>query len=428
MIMAVLFISLAILLILNVPIAVSLAVSSISAMLVGGMASDLVVLAQKLFTSMDSFPFMAVPFFMLSGEIMTKGGISKRLIEFASALVGWLPGGMGIVTVVSSGFFGAISGSNAATTAAIGSIMIPAMEDSGYPKDYATTVAASAGTLGVVVPPSTPMITYGVISGVSIAALFAAGIVPALIMIITMSILLIFQSKKHNYPTLPFNLKRLGKSTYRALGAILMPVLILGSIYAGIATPTEAAAISVAYALIVSMFVYKELKLEDLKPIIVSAGKTTAVVLFVIATSGAFSWIMVTQNMPATIANFVLGISNNPILIALFINILLLILGVFLETNAVILMVAPILIPIGQAIGISPLTLGIIMVVNTSVGMITPPMALNIIIASGISGVSIERVAKKIVPFLIILIIDIIIITYIPGLIEFLPRALGLIV
>ena len=426
MIMAVLFITLGILLILNVPIAVCLGGASIAAMLAGGMSSQLVVLAQKLFTSMDSFPFMAVPFFMLSGEIMTRGGISKRLIDFANSLVGWMPGGLGIVTVVSCAFFGAISGSNAATVAAIGGIMIPAMVKAGYPKDYATAVAASAGTLGVVVPPSTPMITYGVVSGVSIAALFAAGIIPAVIMVASMSIVLIFQSKKHSYPTQPFSLKELARSTYKAIGAILMPVLILGSIYRGAATPTEAASISVVYALIVSMFIYKELKLSDLKPIVVSAGKSTAVVLFVIATSGAFSWIMVTQNMPTTIANTILSISNNPILIALFINVLLLILGVFLETNAIILMVAPILIPIGKAIGLDPLTLGIIMTVNTSVGMLTPPMALNIIIAAGISKVSIEKVAVKLVPLFIVLVIDVLIITYVPELIEFLPMKLGL--
>lgn len=428
MIMAVLFISLAVLLVMNVPIAVCLAVASIIAMVAGDMSSSLMVLTQKLFTSMDSFPFMAVPFFMLSGEIMTKGGISSRLINFARSLVGWLPGGMGIVTVVACAFFGAISGSNAATVAAIGAIMIPAMIKAGYPEDYATAVAASAGTLGVVVPPSTPMITYGVVSGVSIAALFTAGFLPAIIMVISMSIVLVVQSAKRHYPTYPFSFSQLGKATYKAIGALLMPILILGSIYRGIATPTEAAALSVVYALVVSMFIYKELKLSDLKGILVSAGRSTSVVLFVIATSGAFSWLMVTQNMPNTIANFILSISNNPIIVALFINILLLILGIFLETNAIILMVAPILLPIGAAIGISPLSLGIIMIVNTSVGMITPPMALNIIIASGISNVSIERVASKIIVFLLVLILDILIITYIPGLIEWLPRLAGQII
>ncbi len=422
----VLFGVLAALLLLNVPIAVCLALACGAAFIVSGMTDSMIIIPQKMFTSMDSFPFMAVPFFMLAGSLMESGGMSKRLIEFAKNLVGALPGGLGIITVVSSGFFGALSGSNAATVAAIGGTMIPAMQEDGYPNDYAAAVAASAGTLGVVVPPSTPMITYGVVSGVSISTLFMAGFLPAFLMIITMSIVIIIKARKYNFPTIKVNMRDLCKSFVNAIFAIIMPVVILGGIYGGIFTPTESAAVAVIYALIVSVFVYKEIALKDLGEVIIRAGKSTAVVMFVIAASGAFSWLLVSQRIPNMMAEAILSVLSNKYAILLVINLLLLVLGIFLETNAIILMITPMLLPIAAQIGVSYLELGIIMVVNTSVGMLTPPMALNILIASGIGKVSIERVARQVVPFLLALIIDIMIITYIPGMIEFIPKALNM--
>lgn len=422
----VLFGVLAALLLLNVPIAVCLALACGAAFIVSGMAGNMIIIPQKMFASMDSFPFMAVPFFMLAGSLMESGGMSKRLIEFAKNLVGALPGGLGIITVVSSGFFGALSGSNAATVAAIGGTMIPAMEEDGYPPDYACAVAASAGTLGVVVPPSTPMITYGVVSGVSISTLFMAGFLPALLMIITMSIVIVVKARKYNFPTVKVSFKNLVTSFGRAIFAIIMPVVILGGIYGGIFTPTESAAVAVVYALVISVFVYKEIKFKDLGGVIIRAGKSTAVVMFVIATSGAFSWLLVSQRIPSMMAEAILSVLSNKYAILMVINLLLLVLGVFLETNAIILMITPMLMPIAAQIGVSYLELGIIMVVNTSVGMLTPPMALNILIASGIGKQSIEKVSRQIIPFLVALIIDIMIITYIPGLIEFVPRALGM--
>ncbi|MEA4816444.1 MAG: TRAP transporter large permease [Lachnospiraceae bacterium] len=424
---AILFLSLAILLVINVPIAVCLALACAAALVYGGMGSNIIIIPQRMFTSMDSFPFMAVPFFMLAGGIMESGGMSKRLVNFAKQLVGFLPGGLGIITVVASGFFGALSGSNAATVAAIGGIMIPAMEKDGYPSDYACAISASAGTLGVVVPPSTPMITYAVVSGVSIGTMFIAGFIPALLMIISLSIVLSIMAKKYNFPLIRINRKDLWKSFKEAIFAIIMPVVILGGIYGGIFTPTESAAVAVLYSIIISMFVYREISLKDLKGIIIKAGRATAVVLFVIATSGAFSWLLVSQKIPDAIAAFVLGLSSNPVIIMLLLNIILLILGVFLETNAIILLITPMLLPIVSKIGVSYLEIGIILVVNTSVGMLTPPMALNILVASGIGNQTIEKIAKKVVPFLLVLILDIFIITFVPGFIEFLPKLMGLI-
>lgn len=424
---AVLFFVLLGLLLLNVPIAVCLTLACGAAMVVGGLGGNLVVLPQKMFTAMDSFPFMAVPFFMLAGGIMESGGISKRIISFAKALIGWVPGALSVITVLASGFFGAISGSNAATVSAIGGMMIPSMREDGYENDYACAVAASAGTLGVVVPPSTPMITFGVVSGVSIGTLFMAGFVPAILMIVTLSTVMIIRAHNLHVSTIPFSLKNLWSAFLHSILALLMPVIILGGIYGGIFTPTESAAVAIVYALIVSMGIYREIKPRDLPRIIIAAGRSTATVMFVIAASGAFSWLLVYNRIPETIANAVLNVVSNKYVILLILNLLMLVLGVFLETNAIILMITPMLLPIADRIGVSYLEIGLIMVVNTSVGMLTPPMALNILIAAGIGHDTIERISKKVIPFLLVLILDIFIITYVPGFATFLPKLLGMI-
>lgn len=421
----ILFISLAVLLLFNIPIAVSLGLATFFGIIFSDLSIPLTMIPQRMFTAVDSFPFMAIPFFMLSGVLMETGGISRRLINFAKNLVGVLPGGLGIIAVVASAFFGAISGSNAATVAAIGGIMVPSMVKEKYPKDYACAVVASAGTLGVVVPPSVPMITYGVISGVSIGTLFLAGFMPALLMVVTLSGTIMFIANKHDFPKHSFSMKELGRSFVDAIGAILMPVIVLGGIYGGIFTPTEAAAVACVYALIITLLIYREIKIKNLYNIIVSAGQSTAIVFFVIATSSGFSWLLTAEGIPEVIASGILSISDNALVIMLLINVLLLVLGVFLETNAIILLVTPILLPIAAHIGLNPLVLGIIMVVNTSVGMLTPPMALNILIASGIGNVSIEAISKKTIPFLVVLIINILILTYIPDIILFLPRIFG---
>lgn len=421
----ILIFSLGILLLLNVPIAVSLGLATFFAIIGSGLSIPLTVIPQSMLTSLDSFSFMAIPFFMLAGTIMQAGGISRRLINFAKSLVGALPGGLGIITVFSSGFFGAISGSNAATVAAIGKIMIPSMSGEKYQKDYASAIVASSGTLGVVVPPSVPMITYGVISGVSIGTLFLAGIVPALLMIIALSVVIIYFANKHNLPRGRLSLRELKKSFIDAILAILMPVIILGGIYGGVFTPTEAAAVACVYALIVTFAVYREIKIKDLYHIIIDAGQGTAIVFFIIATSSSFSWLLTAERIPAKIASSVLSISENAIFILLTINIILLAFGVFLETNAVILLLTPILLPIAAQIGLDPLVLGIIIIVNTSIGMITPPLALNIVIASGIGKASIEDISKKIIPFFIALLIVVLILTYLPDIVLFLPNLLG---
>lgn len=422
----ILFCTLGLLLLLNVPIAVCMGLASFVAIAFSGSATPLTVVPQRMFTAMDSFPFMAIPFFMLAGALMESGGISRRLIDFAKNLVGFLPGGLGVITVVSSAFFGAISGSNAATVAAIGSVMIPAMEKDHYPKDVASAITASAGTLGVVVPPSVPMITYGVIGNVSIAALFMSGFVPAGLIVCSLGLVLFFQARKLNLPRLPFSVSGVVKSFCNAFWALMMPVIILGGIYGGVFTPTEAASVAVLYGLVVSLFVYRELKVAMLPAIIIRAGLGTAIVLFIIASSSSFAWLLTAANVPTAIASSVLAFSSEKYIILTLINVTLLIFGIFLETNAIILLLTPMLLPIAASIGLDPLLLGVIIIVNTSVGMITPPMALNIFIASSVGGETIERISAKIFPYLAILILDVLLISYIPSISLWLPKVAGL--
>lgn len=426
MVSLILFGSLALLLLLNVPIAVSLGLASIFTIVFGGLEIPLTMIPQRLFTALDSFPFMAVPFFMLSGLLMEKGGLSRRLVNFAKSLVGGLPGSLGVITTIAAAFFGAISGSNTATVAAIGGIMIPEMIKEKYPKDYACAVAASAGTLGVVIPPSVPMIVYAVISGVSIGTLFVAGIVPGLLMAIALVATNIVIGKKYNLAGKKVSLKELWKSFIEAIPALLMPVIILGGIYGGIFTPTEAAAVACVYSLIVTMVFYREIKIKDLYGIFIDSGLTSAIVFFVIATSSPFSWFLTAERIPDVVATAILGVSDNPYIILTLITVLLLFLGVFLEMNAIILLMAPLLLPVAAEIGISALILGILMVVNKSVGTLTPPLAVNLLVAAGIGKVSIEDISKKVIPFLVVLMVILFIMTYFHEIIYILPRMLGL--
>jgi C4-dicarboxylate transporter DctM subunit len=423
----VLFGTLAALLLLNVPIAVCMGLASFAAIVFSASSTPLTMIPQRMFTAIDSFPFMAVPFFMLAGSLMESGGISRRLINFAKNLVGWMPGGLGVITVVSSAFFGAISGSNAATVAAIGGIMIPAMEKDKYPRDTASAIAASAGTLGVVVPPSVPMITYGIIANVSVAALFMSGFVPAALIVASLCVTIFVQARKLRLSRLPFSWMELFKGFIDAFWALMMPVIILGGIYGGVFTPTEAAAVAVLYGLLIGFFIHRELTLAMLPGIFVRAGLGTAIVLFIIATSAGFAWLLTAAQVPTAIATTVLAFAQSKYLILFLLNLVLFVFGVFLETNAIILLLTPMLLPIAAQIGLDPLLLGVIIVVNTSVGMITPPMALNIFIASSVGGESIERISAKIIPFLVVLAVDVLVITYFPSISLWLPKVTGLI-
>ncbi len=422
----VLFGVLFLLLLINIPIAIALGVAVLLAITVGDMGSMYPMVAQRMFTAVDNFPFMAVPFFILAGNIMGKGGISHRLIHFTKLLYHGIPASLANITTLSSAFFGAISGSNPATVASIGSIMVPAMEEAGYPKEKAAAVAASSGTLGVVIPPSIPMVTYAITASVSIGTMFIAGLVPGLLLAIALVVMNIVTCRKYEkkaegkYP-----LKELLLSLKDAIWALFMPIIILGGIYGGIFTPTEASSVACVYAFIVSKFIYKELKFSDLKGIFSESAVSTAIVLFVVSLSAPFSWFMTSLGLPNAIADTVLGVFQNRILILLALNIVLLFLGCFLETQSIILLMTPMLLPIAAQLGIHPIALGLLIIVNTSLGMITPPMAVNLFVASSIAKIKIEAISRHILPFLAAEAVVLMIMTYMSDIVMVLPNLVG---
>ncbi|WP_270181157.1 TRAP transporter large permease [Alkalihalobacillus sp. CinArs1] len=404
----------------TVPIALAIGLASAIAI---WLTSDLpmLVIVQRIFTSLDSFPLMAIPFFILAGALMETGGISKRLVHFANTLAGSMTGGLAGVTVITSMFFAAISGSSPATVAAIGSIMIPAMVARHYDVNFASAVQAVSGALGVIIPPSIPMILYGVVVGVSIGDLFMAGIIPGLLIGFSLILTAFIFSKRRGYKgTEHFTWAERFTAFKDAIFALLMPTIILGGIYGGIFTPTEAAVVAVAYALIIGVFVYKEIKLKDLIPVFVKSGLTTSVIMLIIGTAGLLGWLLTKERIPQTVAQSFMSFSDNPFVFLLIVNIFLLIVGMFFETSASVIILAPILAPIAIQLGVDPVHFGIIMVVNLAIGMVTPPLGVNLFVAMQISRIRLETLSKAVLPFLFILIVDVLLISYIPEISLFL--------
>ena len=418
MTIAVLFGSFALLLLLTVPIGIAIGLSTLATIIYSG-TLPVEFLAKELITSVDSFPLMAVPFFILAGEIMGKGGISERLFNVANALVGNKTGGFAIATIITCMFFAAISGSGPATVAAIGGVMIPAMVRQGYDIKFATAVVAAAGSIGVIIPPSIPMVIYGVTGSVSIGDLFIAGIVPGILVGISMMIWAYIYSKKKGYKGMdePTSIKKIGKALWDAKWAMLIPIIILGGIYGGFFTPTEAAVVAVVYGLFASMILYRELKIKDLAKVVTDSALTTATVLIIVGTANAFGRLLTIEQIPNQIAESLLSISTNPTVIILLITVLLLIVGMFMDTLAAIIILTPILLPIAIQIGYDPVHFGILMVVNLAIGFFTPPVGVNLFVASGISGVSIEALSRAVLPFLVAMLITLLIITFIPQLV-----------
>ncbi len=414
----------AILVILNVPIAASLALASITA-IVASKSVPLIVVGQKLFASIDSFPLMAIPFFMIAGNLMEKGGISKRLIAFANSIIGSLSGGLALVTILASMFFAAISGSSPATVAAIGSIMIPAMVRQGYDKSFATATQASAGYIGVIIPPSIPMVTFGVVTGTSIGGLFMAGFIPGALFGLALMLVAYIISWKNGYSgDKKASVSEVAKAFKESILALLMPVIILGGIYGGIFTPTEAANVAVVYGLIVGLFVYKELKWSDIPEILKNSAISSALVMLIISTASVFGLLLTREAIPAQIAEIFLGLTANPMVLLLLINVMLLVVGTFMETNAAIIILAPIFFPVCQQMGIDPIHFGIIMVVNLAIGMITPPLGVNLFVACGLTNLTIEQVVKSNWFYLFASLFTLGLVTYFPALTMWLPKLL----
>jgi len=417
---AILIISLLVFFFLGVPVAVALGLSSLLAIIVSGDMTILAVL-QRIFVSLDSFTLMAIPLFILAGVIMEYGGISQKLINFANALTGHIRGGLALVTVVTTLFFAAISGSSVAATAALGSILIPAMIRRGYHKEFASGVQGISGTLGIILPPSIPLILYGVAAGASIGDLFVAAFVPGLIIGLGLMITVMIIAKKRDYQTEPkTSAKGLLKAFVEAIPAILMPVIILGGIYSGIFTATEAAGVAVVYAFLVSVLIYKGITFKNISTVLTSATETTASIMFILGAAGLFSWILTIENIPQQVATTITSISDNPSIFLLFVALLLLLVGMFMETNAAIMILAPILVPIAIEVGVDPVHFGIVMIVTLALGMVTPPMGLNLFVVGKISNTRIDKLTRTLIPFYISVLIAIVIITFIPGISMFL--------
>lgn len=412
---AVLFGGFALLLFLSVPIGIALGLATLATIMFSG-SLPLEFLAKELVTSVDSFPLMAVPFFILAGEIMGKGGISERLFSVANAMVGNKTGGFAIATIITCMFFAAISGSGPATVAAIGGIMIPAMVRQGYDKKFAAAVVAAAGSIGVIIPPSIPMVMYGVTGNVSIGDLFISGIVPGILVGLAMIVWAWYYSKKMGYKGLDekTSFKKILKASWDAKWAILIPVIILGGIYGGIFTPTEAAVVAVVYGLFAATVLYRELKIKDLPKVIYDSALTTATVLIIVGAANAFGRLLTIEQIPNQIAGWLMSISTNPTVIILLITVLLLIVGMFMDTLAAIIILTPILLPIVVQIGYDPVHFGILMVVNLAIGFFTPPVGVNLFVASGISGVPMEKLSKAVIPFLVAMLITLLFVTFVP--------------
>lgn len=424
-----LFITFAITAILGFPIWAVLCLSSFIALTLGS-NTPLIVVVQRMFTSVDSFPILAVPLFMIAGNLMETGGISRRLIDFCNAILGSLTGGLAMAAVLTCMFFAAISGSGPATVAAIGGILIPSMEKEGYDKAFSAAVMAVAGAIGVIIPPSIPMVNYGVVGSVSISTLFAAGFGPGFLVGIALMIVCYVTAKKHGYGQAnkpKFSIKNIIVKFKDAFFALLMPVIILGGIYGGVFTPTEAAAVSVIYGFLVGIVIYREMDLRKIPGLFMAAGKSTAMVMMIIASASGFGWILTSERIPDVIATAMISLSNSRIMILLLINVMLLIVGCLMETTAAIIILTPIFLPIVTQLGVNPVHFGIIMVVNLAIGMSTPPLGVNLFVACGIAKISIEQITKAVIWLLIANIIALFMITYIEPISMGIPRMMGLV-
>jgi len=374
----------------------------------------------QLFNALNTFPLVAVPFFIFAANIMSHGGISRRLTEAANAVVGHFRGGLAMTAVLSCMFFAAISGSSPATVVAVGTLLIPAMIKSGYGRNFSTGLVSTAGSLGILIPPSIPLIVYGIATEQSIGDLFLAGILPGLFAGLLLLGLVVVVSRRRNLGGGEEMIQMTNRERLLAFRdsflSLLLPVFVLGGIYGGIFTPTEAAAMAVFYALLVSLLVYREIGLKDLPRIAVSSARMSAMVMFIIANGILFSFVLTSEQIPNEVTNLFVNLDLSKWGFLLIVNLLLLITGCFMETSSAILILAPILLPVATELGVNPIHLGVIMVMNLEIGMVTPPLGLNLFVASGISGMSVLRVAKAALPSALVLLFALFVVTYVPDL------------
>ena len=413
--------------VISVPVGMSLGIATFIGMLY--VSPDvLIMMPQKFLYGLDSFPLLAIPLFVMAGQLMSSGGIAKRIIALALIFVGRIYGGLAIVVIFSALLISGISGSPSANTAAIGSVAIPAMKRLKYPPEFATAVLAAAGGVSTLVPPAIDLIIIGVIANISIGGLFAAGIFPAIVNGVAIMIMAYYFSRKMNLP-LAEKTSLLNKIRVLKYGIlpILMIIIILGGIYGGIFTPTEAASVAVVYGFIVSFFIYKELKMEDLPTVLLNTAALSGVVLLVLATASMFSFILTFDRIPHAIAQFIVTYADNWILFIILVHIVFLMLGMIMDALPAIIVLMPIFVPVAVSLGMEPIHLGILVAANVGIGMITPPVGICLFVACGISKIPIGSVVKPLLPFLVFLVLTLVIITMFPQITLFLPRLLGFI-
>lgn len=417
-----------ILLLIGLPVFFATLLAPGAMLLFEGMDRDLPLLFRNIYNGIDSFPLMAIPFFMLAGELMNHGGITMRLVHFSQAFIGHVRGGLAHVNIMSSMLFAGLSGSAVADTSAIGSMLIPAMEKNGYKRKFAAAITAASSVIGPIIPPSGIMIIYAYTMEVSVAALFAAGLVPGVLMGGALMLITAFMAKKYDFPVAAekSTWSERGGATKKAVLPLLTPVIILGGILGGIFTPTEASAIAVAYALVLSVWVMRTVKLSQLPGIFTRSAKSSAVVLLLVGAAIAFKTVVSLSHAAESLATWVLAISDNPLILLFMINIMLFVVGMFLDAGPAIIILGPILAPIFTALGVDPIHFAMIMSVNLTVGLATPPMGLVLFVASSVSGERVESIAKAILPFLAAEIVVIFMITFIPEISLTVPRWLGL--
>lgn len=422
---AALFIMLFVFMFLGMPVAVALGLSSVLTILVFGQDS-LASMSLKLYETSEHFTLLAIPFFILGGVFMTTGGVARRMIRFATASVGHMHGGLAMASVMACMLFAAVSGSSPATVVAVGSIVIAGMVRAGYPKKFAAGVVCNAGTLGILIPPSIVLVVYGAATETSVGALFMAGVIPGLLLGVLLMIAIYVIARIKRLPALPkASLKEVLQAGRDSIWGLMLIVIILGGIYGGVFTPTEAAAVSAVYAFIVAVYVYRDMGLKDVPKVLIDAAKVTVMLMFIVANALLFAHVLTTERIPQIIASQIIAWGMAPWAFLIVVNVLLLVAGMFMEPTGVILIMAPILFPIAMQLGIDPIHLGIIMVVNLEIGMVTPPIGLNLFVTSGITNMSIGEVTMAALPWLTILLAFLILITYVPQISLFLPKLLG---
>lgn len=425
----VLLLSFALLLILNVPISISIGVATLLTMLFTIDSYPAVItIAQRMASGINSFALLAIPFFILSGILMGRGGIAHRLIEFAKVIFGMLPGGLAFVNIISCTLFGAISGSAVAATSAIGGFMVPVMEKEGYDKNFAGAVTVTAATTGMLIPPSNILIVYSLASGgVSIAALFIAGYLPGLLLMLGLMAVCGIYAKAKGYPVgQRIGLRDAAKKTLSAIPSLLLIVIVIGGIIGGYVTATEASAIAVIYSLLLAVVFYREVSVKEIPEILVKSVETTAIVMLLIGTSSAMSWILSYENIPQSISDGLLALSDNPIVILLIINVILLVVGIFMDMTPAVLIFTPIFLPVVTDLGMSPLHFGIMMVLNLCIGLCTPPVGSVLFVGCGIAKTTIAAMIRPLMPMYAAMFVVLLLVTYIPAISEFLPRLVGL--